>query len=202
MSGELDVCLADLAELHGRVDRRFETTLAAVGQPPGCAAGCNACCVDGLTVWQVEATAIIRWLAARAAEGAPPLRPQAPGRCVFLVEERCAIYPVRPYVCRSQGAVLRWHEVAESSSGDDSWHGDDGEAGADPTIERRDTCPEHLHEVDLQSLPESALFTIGPAESELVMLAARELAIGGGRGLPERVALRDLALAWAQEPST
>jgi hypothetical protein len=178
MSDSLDRVLDDLDDLHRRVDSRFRATLAAVGAPPGCGSGCSCCCVDDLTVWQVEARAIERWLQASAAAGGPPPTPGPAGACAFLAAGLCQIYPARPYVCRSQGAVLRWFE------GDDE---------PSDSVERRDTCSEHLQQVRLDLLPAQALFLIGPAESELVGLATRQLAASGGRGLPGRVTLRDLA---------
>ena len=123
MSPHLDDILGDLNQLHNRVDRRFERTLAAVGASHGCGSGCSSCCVDDLTIWQIEGTAIARWLQAQAARRAPPLSLGATGGCAFLAKDRCQIYPVRPYVCRSQGAVLRWFEGPKE---DEQLEEDDG----------------------------------------------------------------------------
>lgn len=172
---------AALARLHEATSARFERTLAAVGHLPGCGRGCADCCVDELTVWQIEADHMRAWLIERIQrDPAFVLKVGPEGACAFLSEGRCQVYGARPYVCRSQGAVLRWLE-------------DDGES----IRERRETCPVHLRGVDLERLPEAALFHIGPAEGELVSLATRQLASTGGRGLPRRVGLRQLALAIA-----
>lgn len=166
-----------LSRLHEQTSARFSRTLAAVGQPPGCGRGCADCCVDDLSVWQVEADLIQAWFVEQtAADANRSLQVGPTGACAFLRDGQCQIYPARPYVCRSQGAVLRWHE-------------DDGQQ----VSERRDTCPLHLQDVALDALPEAALFDIGPAESTLIALATNELASRGGRGLPQRVVLRQLA---------
>lgn len=171
-----------LSRLHERTSERFERTLATVGAAPGCGDGCDACCVDGLTVWRLEADAMADWLlhdATMAHRQAFRLGPA--GACAFLRAGRCQVYAARPYVCRSQGAVLRWYEV----DGDD-------------TVERRDTCSLHLRGLALDRLPDAALFDIGPAEADLAGLASRQLGALGGRGLPQRVALRTLAADLAQ----
>ena len=173
----------ELSGLHERTSERFERTLAAVGVAPGCGDGCDACCVDGLTVWQLEADAVVDWLLRDATMAhRQAFRPGPEGACVFLREGSCQVYPVRPYVCRSQGAVLRWYEA----DGDD--------ADGDDAVERRDTCPVHLRDVSLARLPDAALFDIGPAEADLAALASRQLGALGGRGLPQRVGLRALGM--------
>ena len=173
---------AALTRLHEQTSARFGRTLAAVGQAPGCGDGCASCCVDDLSVWQIEADHIQAWLIDEAGkEPGLTLRVGPVGACAWLRDGRCQVYPVRPYVCRSQGAVLRWFE-------------DDGQG----VSERRDTCPVHLQEVALDRLPEAALFDIGPAEGALVSLATNELAAQGGRGLPQRVLLRQLAVDLAE----
>lgn len=185
-----------LAALHAETDARFAESIAAIGAPIGCKPGCAACCVDGLTVWQVEADAIAAYV---RRPNAPPLRVHPEGACAFLGADRqCQVFAARPYVCRSQGAVLRWWESeTESADDDDDW-GDVSDDvttdGAQATpIERRSTCAEHLRDVDIEALPEAATFELGPAEDRLVAIAVDALRLAGGRGLPERVGLRDLA---------
>ncbi len=186
-----------LKTLHTTTDRRFLATTAAIGSPIGCGPGCFACCVDELTVWEVEADRIQAWVNAARADGRTlALKPAPAGRCAFLDPDgRCRVYPARPYVCRSQGAVLRW------------WHESDD--GAE--TEQRDTCPEHLAAVSLGDLPDSALFDLGPGEQRLAELATQALAQLGEallpaqlsrRALPQRVGLRDLAVALHLAAST
>jgi len=177
--GETTAALAALAALHVETDDRFAATTAAIGTPIGCRPGCADCCQDDLRVWQVEADAIEAWVRRRAA-GATPLVVHERGACAFLgADRRCQIFEVRPYVCRSQGAVLAWID------GDDD-------------SERRATCEVHLQGVDLMALPSTAAFELGPAEQRLVAIATQQLSIAGGRGLPKRVALRTLGLRLAK----
>lgn len=157
-----------LAGLHAETDRRFSTSTSSLDAPIACGSGCFSCCVDDLTVWEVEATRIREWASARAIQ----LKIGPTGACAMLRDGRCQVYEARPYVCRSQGAVLRF------------W---DGEA------EAFDTCPEHLQAVNLSQLQDRAYFDLGPAEQELASIASAALGEEGGRGLPQRVGLRDLA---------
>ncbi|MEO6418158.1 MAG: YkgJ family cysteine cluster protein, partial [Polyangiaceae bacterium] len=72
-----------------------------------CKRGCSACCVDELTVFEVEAAPIRLRHAELLATGAPHVE----GACAFLDDEgACRIYAERPYVCRTQGLPLRWVE--------------------------------------------------------------------------------------------
>jgi Fe-S-cluster containining protein len=144
--------------LHLAVDAMTAPIAAAHGEHLACRRGCSGCCVDDLTVFEVEAQAIVRKHRALLEEGTP----HPPGRCAFLDEEgACRIYAERPYVCRTQGLPLRWLE-------------DDHEA--------RDVCALNLVGVAIEELPESACWTLGPAEEKLAQLT------GEGR----RVSLRSL----------
>lgn len=164
-----------LQRLHRRTDERFAATTSALPASIGCGRGCSDCCVDDLTVWQPEADRIAAWARSRAAH----LVVGPPGACALLLDGRCQVYEARPYVCRSQGAVLRF------------WDDDGGEF--------RDTCPEHLEDVELQSLSDAALFDLGTAEQGLAIIATEALALAGGRGLPDRVSLRALAESLAAQ---
>lgn len=187
MSSRSSVSALDrLRALHGETDGRF--TSAVAGLPVGCGSGCFACCQDGLTVWEVEAAAI----EAHVRELALQVSPSEGAGCAFLDRDgRCQVYDARPYVCRSQGAVLRWSQSA-------------GDGAADPTSigEARATCDQHLQGVSLDTLPLAQTFALGPAESALVTLATEHHAEQGRRGLPERVALRTLAEGLAQLRAT
>jgi hypothetical protein len=117
-----------------------------------CRRGCSGCCVDGITVFAVEADAIRRHHAELLRHGAP--HPE--GACAFLDESgACRIYEHRPYVCRTQGLPLRWIDEDEA-------------------VERRDICELNDHPdgawPKLTSLDEEACWTIGPAEAELQQL--------------------------------
>jgi uncharacterized protein len=133
-----------------------------------CAEGCSACCVDDLTVYQIEAENIRRHHAELLATGLP--HPE--GACAFLDEAgSCRIYAQRPYVCRTQGYPLRW--FAESPDGD--------------LVEWRDICPLNEDDRPIQELLPEDCWTIGPTEEELSRI---QLALPGRR--MTRVRLRDL----------
>ena len=165
---------SELDALHRAVDQAavlLETSFGrAHGYPVACAPGCSGCCVDEITVFEIEARTIRAHHAVLLDTGVPgPV-----GACAFLdTDGRCRVYEQRPYVCRTQGLPLRWLEPY-------------GEGGG---FEYRDVCKLNEHEtgVPLVELAPELFWTLGPWESKLRLL--QELRDGGeGR----RVALRDL----------
>lgn len=69
-----------------------------------CRAGCDSCCVSGLTVLPVEAASLVRF----AEDHELDFAPKGQGHCVFLdVDGRCAVYAARPILCRTHGLPLR-----------------------------------------------------------------------------------------------
>jgi uncharacterized protein len=153
-----------IEELHAEVEvqaRRLHVVHAA---RLACRRGCSDCCVDGLTVFEVEAEPIRRHHAALLADGVP----HAEGACAFLGPAGdCRIYAQRPYVCRTQGLPLRWLEEQ------------DGQA-----VELRDICPLNEAGTPIEELPAEECWTLGPVEEELARL---DLASGPPRA---RVSLR------------
>ena len=153
--------LASLEEAYeqlGEHTARLEQVHAARTQ---CRKGCCVCCVDEITVFEVEAENIRRHHAALLEHGTP----HAPGACAFLAEDGvCRIYEHRPYVCRTQGLPLRW--IGET---------DDGQ-----TVEYRDICPLNEPGPAIEDLPTEECWTLGPFEEFLAKLQAA--ADGGGGG--------------------
>lgn len=99
--------------LVARVDAFERAVRARRAADVACRAGCSACCRTQLTVCDVEAALVREGIAALdaasrariAARGAAP----DPDRCAFLEDDgRCAIYEVRPLVCRTHGLPLRY----------------------------------------------------------------------------------------------
>lgn len=136
-----------LEDLHAEVDRRAGELSRLHGAALVCRRGCSGCCVDDITVFEVEADRI------RAAAAALPAgsAPHPPGRCAFLGDEgQCRIYAARPYVCRTQGLPLRWiDEEAEA--------------------EYRDVC--ELNEgVGVEGLDGSECWSIGEMEERLARM--------------------------------
>ena len=141
-------------QLHRLVDELVAPLEDRHAQRLACKRGCHGCCVDGLTVFALEAELILRRHRQTLAE-----EPHPDGACAMLDHQgACRIYADRPYVCRTQGLPLRWAR--------------DG-------VEHRDICP--LNEADgapIEALPDEACWTIGPVETRL---AAVQEAVDGGR---------------------
>ena len=152
LHSEVDHAAASLAQKHpGRLN---------------CEAGCADCCVDGLSVFSIEAERI----AVAVGSGLKDAVAGPKGGCAFLDSEaRCRVYDHRPYVCRTQGLPLRWTEDASEGS----W------------VECRDICPKNDEGPPLESLPREACWTLGPFEARL--RALQEEKTPG-----ERVLLRQL----------
>jgi uncharacterized protein len=81
-------------------DRFFANVKKAYGAEMKCGRGCCACCTLE-TVAPIEAEAIKEYCLSGniKAEGAKE-------GCVFLKDGECAIYPVRPIICRTHGLPM------------------------------------------------------------------------------------------------
>lgn len=171
MTDRLDGLYRDLAPEVARLETLH-------GERLRCARGCADCCVDGITVFAIEAERIRRRHGGLLRDGSP----HPPGACAFLSEDRsCRIYDDRPYVCRTQGLPLRWIDAEL-----------EGE-----TVELRDICPLNDNGTDLTAIDADRCFFLGPFEERLASLQSGR---GGGEG--DRVALRDLFRREENEPSS
>jgi Fe-S-cluster containining protein len=160
--------LAALEALYHEVDDRSARLSELHAERLQCRLGCTACCVDEITVFDLEAANIRRHHGSLLAAESP----HPPGACAFLDEAgACRIYAQRPYVCRTQGLPLRWMD-----------EGSDGEP-----IELRDICPLNESGPPLEQLPPERCWTIGEFEGRLAGL--QHSASGGTL---RRVALRAL----------
>lgn len=161
--------IAWVERLHAVIDELVAPALRAHGARVTCRAGCVGCCADGLSVFEIEAAAIVRRYPALLASG----EPHPEGACAMLDDDGlCRVYGARPYVCRTQGLPLRWLE--------------EDEVGA--PVEARDVCPLNLEGgAGLEELAPDACWTIGPLEQRL---AERQGARDAGAGT--RVPLRSL----------
>jgi hypothetical protein len=155
--------------VHGVVEELVAPIVAGHGARLRCRSGCNDCCTDGLSVFELEAAVIARHHGPLLQEGLP----HAEGACAFLDEAgACRIYEHRPYVCRTQGLPLRWLELDE-----------DGQPA-----EVRDVCPLNVDGgPPLEELEAGACWTLGPFEERL---GARQAMLDGGEG--RRIPLRSL----------
>ena len=140
-------------EIHERIDVRAGELALHHAQRLSCKRGCDACCVDDLTVIPIEAERIRISHEALLRDGTP----HAPGACAFLGDEgECRIYADRPYVCRTQGLPLRWFS----------------EDDLEEIRERRAICPLNAEGPALDTLPEESCWLIGPIELDLANLQA------------------------------
>jgi uncharacterized protein len=115
---------AELQALVEKVDafaRRAEDGQARWLQ---CKRGCDGCCRTRRTAWAVEIHRLTEYVATLGPERddlvARRADPQVVGgeRCVFLdADGGCAVYPVRPILCRTHGPA------AVTSEGDLVWCG-------------------------------------------------------------------------------
>ena len=104
---------ADYQRLVSKVDEASKGITERRASDLACRAGCAGCCHVELTVADVEAAAIDHYLGtmdprlrARVADRAALPSVEA-GRCVMLDDDdRCAVHPARPLVCRTQGLPL------------------------------------------------------------------------------------------------
>jgi uncharacterized protein len=170
----------ELEALHAEVDAQVAPLARRHQARLRCGRGCSGCCVDDLTVFEIEAARIVRHQAELLAHADP--HPE--GGCAFLDSEgACRIYPDRPYVCRTQGLPLRWMEEVEAATRDVEGCESDGDV-----VEMRDICPLNQEEdAPLETLAAEECWTIGPVEERLARL---QVALDGGQG--RRVRLRDL----------
>ncbi len=98
--------------LTARIDAFFARVAARHASDLRCAAGCDACCHQRLTITSVEAAAIGAWAATLSSTERATLATAAtdssPSRCSALDDAgRCRIYEARPIVCRSHGIPIR-----------------------------------------------------------------------------------------------
>lgn len=159
--------LDDLVSLHESIDKEAGRLTLRHASRLECRKGCSACCLDGLTVFEVEADLIRREFPAVLDE-----EPGPRGGCAFLDSEgACRVYAHRPYVCRTQGLPLQFFAEDE-----------DGEI-----VERRDICELNIEGEPLSGLDMDEMWTIGPTELELQRLQDRH-----GANEQRRIALRAL----------
>lgn len=157
-----------IKRLHAAIDAEAAPIAAANRRRLRCSLGCTDCCVDNLSVFEIEADRIRAHNEALLTQGEP-----APeGRCAFLDPEGgCRIYEDRPYVCRTQGLPFRW------------W-----EEGPDGVAEFRDICARNEDDgPPLVQLKAKECWTLGPYEGRLAQLESER----SGEGL-RRIRLRDL----------
>jgi Fe-S-cluster containining protein len=150
------------------IDERVSTLTRLNTSRLHCAAGCCDCCIDDVSVFEVEA----RNIRTNYRDLLDNALPHPAGACAFLDGRgQCRIYEHRPYVCRTQGLPLHWVE-----------ENDDNTATC-----YRDICPKNDEGIPVELLSEDFCWNIGPAEEKLAMMQYKL-----GNGSMARIRLRDL----------
>jgi uncharacterized protein len=106
---------AEYQALVAKVSAFAERVQSGQGKWLKCDSGCGGCCHLRRTAWAVELDAIRRYLTTLPQDRLSSLRRRLEDdrvktgdRCVFLDDDdRCAVYPVRPVICRTHGPAVR-----------------------------------------------------------------------------------------------
>ena len=149
--------LAKYAQLVAKVDTKFNAIHQQHRADMQCGKGCAACCKPGLTVSSVEAAAIKDYVSqhseVRAQLDALDALTDAASRangCALLTKDGgCSIYPVRPLVCRSHGAPLKWREKESAL---------------------RDVCPLNFTENSLEQIADSDFIDLDTLNTLLALI--------------------------------
>ena len=164
---EPEKALEELALFRAEVDTRTSELAARHKERLQCKRGCSGCCLDEITVFEVEAQVLRDKYPDLLLSGTP----RAAGACAFLdAEGGCRVYADRPYVCRTHGLPMAWVE----------------ERGEE-FVELRDICPLNEQGQPIEELAPDETWRIGPHEERL--RAIQKLYSGGTLG---RVSLRSL----------
>ncbi len=147
----MEKAFAELKKFYDEVDNLTSALNHKHQKRLKCKAGCFSCCVDNITVFEIEAENIKQ----HHQHLIDNELPYQQGYCAFLNEKgECRIYEHRPYVCRTQGLPLRWIE----------------EVNEEELIEMRDICPLNEEGEPIVNLKAEDCWTIGPFEEKLAII--------------------------------
>jgi Fe-S-cluster containining protein len=157
--------LGPLIALQDNATQFFDAFVGRHSDQIACTKGCSGCCHVDLSVFTSEAARILGWLRSldqatrknlheslskRAeidTQKRTPTAPNPAGKqhlpCAFLIENACSIYPARPIICRTQGALLRWQTNKQAEP---------KKQRSEEPILQFDVCP--LNFVKAEKLPE------------------------------------------------
>jgi Uncharacterised protein family (UPF0153). len=146
-----DKNLLAISNLHKTIDRLVNDLSQENASRLHCKKGCHDCCIDDLSVFEIEAFNIRHFNEALLKTGIPHQK----GLCAFLDKNgACRIYNQRPYVCRTQGLPLHWIEEQKNGT----------------MVAMRDICPINDPGIPVEDLPEDLCWKIGPFEEQLARL--------------------------------
>ena len=126
-------------QLLQRVSAKFAEIVSLRPSQYVCQKGCFSCCKSGLTVTHIEKQHIKSWLSEKSDTVSllyklRDARPHGNSSCELLTNEgACAIYDVRPIICRSHGVPVKTPSV-------------------EPNKQTLDVCPLNLRTLNLNDL--------------------------------------------------
>jgi len=109
----IEQALRPWRQVADHADLFFARVVAAHRAQMDCGPGCNDCCHPTLTVLPAEALAVLLALS-RAAPGVLRALDEPSGeRCCLLhpTTGECAVYPLRPLICRTHGLPIRYADA-------------------------------------------------------------------------------------------
>ncbi|GAK51570.1 hypothetical protein U14_02815 [Candidatus Moduliflexus flocculans] len=166
------------ATLAAYCDQWFANVVGEYQTQMRCAQGCALCCRLE-TVVPLEAALIAAYV-----EALPPQHAVkddfSADECVFLASDAtCAIYPVRPLICRTHGMPLQY-----------------------PDREERDACPLNFSDIPLEQIAPQYVLSIEPVTVNLLRLnLALCMSAGNADAAGERIYLRDILVRANPLPS-
>jgi Fe-S-cluster containining protein len=155
--------LPQYRDLRARVDDKFREISAAYPADFNCRQGCHSCCKPALTVNALERAELREHFEARPAlvEELRTLAVENPHlgkRCSFLRSGGdCAVYEVRPLVCRSHGAPLQFRPLDSR----------------DENLRNRDVCPLNFTAKGIGDLPATSVINLDTINVLLALLCQR-----------------------------
>jgi Fe-S-cluster containining protein len=152
-----------LVRLRARVDEHFTQAVARTPDQFACRPGCESCCHQRFSVFEVEAGPI-REALAQLAHTNPEARRRIRERgedsglreCALLLDGRCTVYEQRPLICRSHGLPIGVRESDEPGS-----------------ALRLDHCPLNFHgrEHSDRDIPRASVLVLDAINQPLAVLA-------------------------------
>lgn len=154
-------------EFVARIDEKWRTIQVRHPSSFACQKGCFGCCQKDLTINQLERDIIQDHLDRSTAQDAnPPIG--KPGFCEFLDRDgACTIFTVRPIICRTHGAPVRYLSDSKQME--------------------TDVCPLNFTGEDLAQVSAEDFFNIDTVN---MVLATLNLAYAGPEGAMARFPLQ------------
>lgn len=88
-------------ELIQKIDT-FTSTVVATYNTLHCREGCSSCCILE-SIMPVELIPILQWYGEQPVSIQQIIKQKKQTSCIFLHNDSCIIYPVRPVICRTHG---------------------------------------------------------------------------------------------------